>query len=253
MDIPLKDAITIIDSVKTLDWYSIWLWLSIALPIYYITFKKIIPEKPAITNIQEPIAAPIPEIPKKSLVSKLGSFLFTIPLIEPIFLYLCLAMFLVGTCVLVVGQQKKQTIRNQGWMLKNYMLSKYLYSMSQSNIRDETKLTFCEMKKIAEQYPNEFGINYGYYKDTVVVLVDDIPRKALLERSEKILASYLRNPYVLSKDSMKSFAVLFSQNNIYTYDVVYKLIVDSGYKYTFNLNKINNPEAGFGIVKSNAP
>lgn len=244
MELSLKDAISMLDVVKTLDKWSLILWLSLTVPLYYVAFKKLIPE---------------PQVGDKlSLGQRIAQFI-SIPSVEAYVIFLSVALFIIGNIIAVIGTGEKERIRNSGWELKNYMINSGYYAMPLSDIIGKTKMKEDDIKTIASQFPKEFSLTYTSNGDPkakeniTLILSDSISKNMLLVRSEKILASYLNNPAVLVENGIRHFDSLFAQNNLFTYPVIYKLIADSGHRYSFNLmdtvNHPPDPRKGFGIVK----
>ena len=161
-------------------------------------------------------------------------------------------LFIAGTVIAVIGQQKKERIRNVGWVLKNQMLNKGYYSMSMKDVNQLSGIQTDDIIKVSRQYPNEFSIvnnSNGSQSRQTLVLSDSLHKARLFERSEKILAAYLNNDSVLTDGSIKSFDSLFVQNDLFTYDIIYKLIADSGSRFSLNLVDVHDKTKGFGVVK----
>lgn len=251
MELSLKDAISILDVVKTIDKYSIVLWLSLSVPIYYLAFKKLLPE-----------SDPAAENSFKQRIAKL----FAVPKFESRVLFISLTLFIIGTIVVVYGKEEKERLRNLGWGLKNHLINYNYYRMSVSSISKETNISYNDLMKISAQFPKEFSI---ISKDSSVIFIDQktkqkkgsiisrqtlilsdsVTKLTILKHSERILAAYLNNPAVLPINIPKSFDQLFNQNDYFTNDVIYRLIADSSRRYSFNYCDVNNKSAGFGIVK----
>ena len=242
MELSLKEITGILDVLKTIDWYSITLWLSIAVPFYYVAFKKLIPEH----NPQE----------VQTRTQRLAK-LFSIPKVESYVVFISVGLFIAGSILAVLGQNHKEKIRNQGWAIKNHMINTGFYAMSLQDIMNASGFKKTDIEELAESFPREFSLVYsksGKAKskkddNPTLILSDSTAKNNLMCLSEKLLDAYLSNKYVLAEDSIKSFDTLFQQNNLFTYAVVYKLIADSSQKYTFNLVEANRPEMGFGIVR----
>lgn len=218
MELSLKDAVSIVDTIKTLDWYSVWIWLSITIPAYYTALRKVMPEKK-----EDEITPTDLDSKRWSLnwVIKKTRVLFTFPRIQPLLLYTCAVLFICGTIVMMVGQHEKERIRKIGWTLKNYMANQHFYRMSLKEVRRVTRIANDDLFRITNQYPNEYVVVYSdsiqtrateihleqiadsatsqinsfipLELDTTIVMVDSIRRKAILDFSEKQLAAYLSN------------------------------------------------------------
>ncbi len=242
MDLSLKDAVSIMDVVKTLNQYTVLLWFSLIVPVYYITIKKVLPETPA------------PDNSAMGLLAK-ANRMIALPKFEPYAISLALVLFVVGTLVAMRGQQQQDKIRDTGWTLKNYMVNTGYTRMHISDISLVTKIDTNDIKKVARRFPNEFSITYGNSGKTgqnngaSLQICDSLTKINLLDRSEKILATYLNNPAVLEDNGIKPFDEIFSQNNLFSYSVIYRLIADSGYRFTFNLVDPKDSAKGFGVVK----
>jgi hypothetical protein len=294
MELSLKEVTDILDVVKTIDWYSITLWLALVVPLYYIALKKLLPKPSEIPDplipeavipdpaLQDP-ALHKPEIPdggihsqgllkppaSNSQPNRWNNVLSKMHRAESYVMFASLALFILGTIIVVIGQDRKERLRNFGWAIKNHMVNTGFYSMAVGDIQaimdNEENIKSKDIKEIAEHFPQQFSIVYSHSGKTdtlktssnsteTLVLSDSLLKNYLISRSEKILDAYLSNDGVIhgNDSDIVSFDTLFQQNNLFTYAVIYKLITDSSRKYTFNLMP-NDPKRGFGIIRRKYP
>lgn len=225
IDFKLDKVIEVFDLIKRLSWGAIPLWFALTLPIIYIAYSKLLPDRnPGSTEA----------------TSGFQKFIkwFSLPRIDKLVIYLSLAMFIIGTVTLMIDQNQKEKIRNNGLRLKQYFISKNNYAVSRSSlISGNFKLLNLDSKdidKILELYPNEF-----IEVDTnTIILIDSLPLSKILFTSEKLLDNYLSNPFVAKNQDIDG---LSNQSTFFTREIVYKLIVDSSKKYTYCLSTCSTP------------
>jgi hypothetical protein len=175
MELGLNDAVSILSVIKTLDWWSITLWLSLIVPLYYIAIKKLIPAQPNDTST--------------TLLQRLNNVL-TLPKAENWVLAFSVVLFVTGNIIAVIGQQYKEAIRNEGWALKNHMVNAGFFTMSIHEITVHTHINENHIRKITSQYPNEFSMVYdssGNPKAPLhetVILSDPAAKEFVLCRNE---------------------------------------------------------------------
>ncbi|HKC69082.1 MAG TPA: hypothetical protein VKG26_12680 [Bacteroidia bacterium] len=219
MDMQLKDAISIVDSLKTLDEYSLPFWLSLAIPIYFVFIKKIVSDGDA------------GDVPK-TFAQKIIGF-FSLPKVNSFVIFISAILFVWGACRIVKGNEEKQRIRDLGWRLKgNFLLYNY-YKSDTTNICNNISITVDELKKITNMYPKEFS----FVDRKTIVLTDSLYRMNIFKNCEKQLHAYLSNPDVPYGTPIP-FQELYNKCDNFTIPVVFKLIQDSGKKYSFISTKI---------------
>ncbi|MDX2001135.1 MAG: hypothetical protein SFW35_01800 [Chitinophagales bacterium] len=232
MEYSLKEVVSIVQSIQTLDWYSVWFWLSLALPVFIALIIRLLPksEEDKPLNIKH------------------------LPLMFILF-------FTVSVIIALWGQREKDNVRNLGWELKNHMVHNGYYAMLVTEIEQSNpKLDANAVKSIVKSFPKEFSLAYsasGNIADKskgnkgasngalTVIIADSVTKDYIMRRSVKILDAYLTNDKVLVAGNVKPFLELYSQNNLFTNSVIYKLIADSSQRYSMNLNQ----QGQLGIVR----
>src|SRR6185436_8953598 len=172
---------------------------------------------------------------------------FSVPRMDKFVIYISLAMFIIGTMTLLIDQNQKEKIRNNGLRMKQYFITKNNYAVSRSSlIKGDFRLfnlSSKDINKVLELYPNEFI----EVDDSTIILRDSVTMTKIISTSEKLLDNFLSNPYVSDTQDIDS---LFDRSTFFTREVVYKLIVDSSHKYTFCLSTCKRPSI---IIRRRSP
>jgi|GEM_PF-7118223 len=215
MQFSLTELTGVMQLIGTMSYYTLPLLLSFAIPAIYLAFKKL----------------------GTASDSGSGNFLdrimevISLPKIDSWVLILSLGLFVLGCITLKVGERKKETLRNHGWGVKNYLINTNQYASAIWYVESNTKIKKCTLFQLAKEYPNEFSLipdNSGDSGKYTFILTDSIMVKKIIQKSEKLLDAFMSN----EKDTV-AFDVLFKKDNFFTYRVVYQLIADSSHKYSF--------------------
>src|SRR6185503_13105728 len=107
LDFKLEKVIEVFDLIKRLSWGAIPLWFALTLPVIYIAYVKLLPERQAGNNEAN---------------TRWQRFLnwFSVPRMDKFVIYISLAMFIIGTMTLLIDQNQKEKIRNNGLRMKQY-------------------------------------------------------------------------------------------------------------------------------------
>mgnify|MGYP000904839449 CR=1 FL=1 len=217
-DLKLQDVVTLLDLMKGISWGAIPVWLSLTIPVIYISFNKLLPER---TKSADAVTE------KKSLIQRIKNW-FTLPNIDKLIIYSSLFLFILGTITLKVDQNDKEKTRNVGLRIKQYCLLKNTYQVKKKDLVDgKTRLvglTIADINDVLELYPNEF---IEVDDQSTIILCDSVFNKRIMDYSEKLLDSFLTNSPVKTYD----IDSLIKYNSSFTRDVVKKLIIDSTHKY----------------------
>ena len=225
LDFKLDKVVEIIDLIKRLSWGAIPLWFALTLPVIYIAYSKLLPER---------------QINTTDGATRWRRFLswFTIPRIDKLVIYTSLTMFVMGTITLLIDQNQKEKIRNNGLRMKQYFISKNNYAVSRNSLISGDfrllNLSSKDVNKVLELYPNEFI----EVDNSTIILRDSLPLTKIILTSERLLDNFLSNPFLAKTQDIDG---LINQSNFFTREVVYKLIVDSSHKYTFCLTTCKTP------------
>jgi hypothetical protein len=103
LDFRLDKVIEVFDLVKKMSWGSIPLWFSLTLPVIYIAYVKLLPERTPNSSEAAPTGF-------RRMVAW-----FTMPRVDRIVIYTSLILFIIGTITLMVDQNQKEAIRKNGF------------------------------------------------------------------------------------------------------------------------------------------
>ena len=218
IDFKLDKIIEIFDLIKKMSWGAIPLWFSLTLPIIYIAYKKLLPA-PGNQQAAEP----------QNFWQRVKAWV-SLPQMDSIVIYSSLAMFVLGTITLYIDQNQRESIRNNGLRIKEYLLSENVYSISKDSLIKRVKnINVKNINHVLDDYPSEFIETENQF----IVLMDSFHLTKIIETSEILLDSYMTGQ---KTETPVNIDDLFISPYFFTRRVVYKLITDSGFKYRFNLN-----------------
>lgn len=218
IDLKLDKFIEIFDLVKKLSWGAIPLWFSLTLPVIYIAYKKLLPGQG--TN-------PFPQ--PQNFWQRVRNWI-ALPQLDNYVVYFSLFMFITGTITVFIDQRQRENTRNNGLRIKEYLLSENTYSVSRSSLTATIReLTNKKIDRVLVDYPSEFIET----NDGTILLMDSSHLTTIVNSSVKLLDSYLSDAKVITPVSMDN---LFKVSPFFTRRIVYKLIMDSGFKYRYCLN-----------------
>lgn len=223
LDLKLDKVIEAIDLVKRLSWGAIPLWFALTLPVLYVAYSKLLPERKA--DEAEPQGASAGKTGWQTVRKW-----FSVPKIDKVIVYASLVLFVGGTITLLVDQHHKENIRNNGLRLKQYFTSgKNLALNRNSLIKGSVRianLSSGDIDDVLDLYPGEFM----EVQEDLITLRDSALYAKIMAHCERLLDSYLSNPAVSSSQDIDG---LINQSNFFPREVAYKLLVDSPRKYTY--------------------
>ncbi len=231
LDFKLDKVIEIFDLIKRLSWGAIPLWFALTLPVIYITYSRLLPDR----NPNTDEAA--------SGLQRLIRW-FSLPRVDKLVIYISLSMFIIGTITLMIDQNQKEKIRNNGLRMKQYFISKNNYAVSRNSLTTGNfkllNLKSSDIDDVLRLYPNEFL----EVDNNTIVLRDSVPLSKIMFTSERLLDNYLSNPVVANIQEIDG---LIKQSSFFTREVIYNLIVDSSKKYTYCI--LSSEKAGIIVNK----
>lgn len=221
MDLKLDEIVSVFKLIQSVDGYSVMLWLSFFIPLFYIVFKKL---------------AAKPEDSGTGIKARLINMV-QLPAMDDRVLRFSLLLFVLGVGSVKMGQHIKDDYRKAGLRVKNYLTDQNYYHMPISNIARQTKLKRAVIEGLAKEYPSEFSITPGY--DTLghyaanLLLTDSATLKCILDKSEMLLDTYLSQPAMLPSMPHQaiSFDSVFKKNDFFTNRVFFQLITHKPGKY----------------------
>jgi len=221
MELKLEQIVSVFELIRSVDGYSVMLWLSFLIPLFYIVFKKLTYK---------------PEDTTTGITARLINMV-QLPAMDTRVLRLSLALFILGVASVKVGQYIKEEHRKAGLRVKNYLTDKNYYYMPVKDVAKNTKLKRSVIENLAKEYPSEFSITPGFdlknHYSPNLLLTDSATLKNILDKSEKLLDTYLGQPAMLPSmpGQSVSFDTVFNRNNFFTNRVFFQLIAHKPAKY----------------------
>lgn len=230
MDLKLDQVIKAIDLVRGLSWGAIPFWFALTLPILYLAYSKLLPEKKGEANTADVATeSPAPGAAEKRWQTFKQWVGF--PRMDKTIVYASLGFFVIGTLTLFIDQHQKEKVRNNGLRLKQYFTGQNLLELERTSLYSGdfrlSNFSSKDLDRVLDLYPNEF---MEVQENNTITLRDSMLRATILVHCERLLDSYLSNPAIAPIQNINS---LFNQSGFFPREVVYQLLVDSPHKYTY--------------------
>ena len=231
LEITLKDFTDIFELIKNIDNSAVIFVVSLLIPTFYITFKK--------------LAATDASSTPKNLLERFASFI-TLPKIESWILFVSLGLFIMGIIQLKISMNYKEKVRIAGVQIKNYLLNENYYALSLDSIAKKLNIETNTIRELPYQYPSEFIIlpSQSKEKSETLLLTDAVFQSKVILKSEALLDSYLNDQ--LQCPNYFANGSLLMVNSYFTHQVIEKTIIDSQGKYAIVKN---NKEFGIKRLK----